>query len=64
MQGEGEYLTLMEASKVLRVSMSWLYKKAKANIVPHYRVGGLIRFTEKDLENWMNAHKIKGCQKV
>lgn len=62
--GGNGYLTIPEAAKIMRVSKTWLYKKAKAGVVPHFRVGGIIRFTKKDIDEWMNAHKCKGALKV
>lgn len=58
------YLRIPEAAKIMRVSKTWLYKKAKAGIIPHIRVGGIIRFTRKDIEIWMDAHKCKGAIKI
>jgi excisionase family DNA binding protein len=51
-------------AKRMNVSKSWIYRKAKAGIIPHVRIGRTIRFIEKDLEAWINAHKVKGCLKV
>ena len=54
------YLTLGEAAKIMRVSTAWLYRKCKAGIVPHIRIGGMIRFTRKDIDTWINSQKVKG----
>ena len=52
-------LTATEVAERLRVSMPWLYKKIKAGVIPHLKVGGVIRFRESDLNNWMDANKIE-----
>lgn len=57
-------LTLQELKKKLKTSSSWIYKKVRANIIPHYRVGGLIRFSEKEIDNWLQSHHVGGCQKI
>lgn len=61
---ETEILTIHDIAKRINVSESWIYKKAKAGIIPHVRIGGAIRFIEKDIEAWINAHKDNGCLKI
>ena len=58
------FLTISEVAKKLKVSSSWVYKKCKAGIMPHVRIGNMLRFVERDVEQWVNAHKIKGALKV
>jgi len=63
-KGDNGYLTIGEVAKRMKVSRSWVYKKAHAKIIPHVRIGAVIRFVEKDIEDWINKHKISGCLKV
>jgi excisionase family DNA binding protein len=58
------YLTVVDVAGRMKVSRSWVYKKAHAGIIPHVRIGSVIRFVEKDIETWINAHKVNGCLKV
>ena len=58
------FLTINEVSEKLNVSPSWVYKKCKARIMPHVRIGGMLRFVGKDVDAWIVAHKVKGCMKV
>ena len=58
------FLTINDVADKLSVSPSWIYKKCKAGIMPHVRIGGMLRFVEKDLDAWIAAHKVKGCLKV
>ena len=58
------FLTIGEVAERLKVSPSWIYKKCKAGIIPHVRIGGLVRFVDRDVDAWVNAHKVKGCLKV
>jgi excisionase family DNA binding protein len=51
------YLTLGEAAKILRVSRAWLYKRVKKGEIPHRRIGRMIRFHRKDIDELMDAHK-------
>jgi len=61
---ERQTLKVNDVAKKMNTSNSWVYKKAKAGIMPHVRIGGMLRFVEKDLEAWINAHKVNGCLKV
>lgn len=51
------YLTLGEAAKIMQVSPAWLYKKVKKGEIPHRRIGRMIRFHRKDIDELMDAHK-------
>jgi excisionase family DNA binding protein len=57
-------LTIKELSNKLQVSPSWIYKKARCKIIPHFRIGGTIRFSKSEIDNWLQSHHVKGCQKV
>ena len=61
---EREYLTAKEVAKNLGVSQSWVLRKAKCKIIPSIRIGGIIRFSGKDIGAWVLAHGIKGALKV
>ena len=58
------FLTIGEVAEKMKVSPSWIYKKCKAGIMPHVRIGGMLRFVDKDVEAWIVAHKVKGCMKM
>lgn len=57
-------LTIAEVAAKLQVSKSWVYKKAKAGIIPHIRIGNMVRFVGKDVEAWIAKHKVNGSLKV
>jgi excisionase family DNA binding protein len=58
------FLTIGEVAEKMKVSPSWIYKKCKAGVMPHVRIGGMLRFVGRDVESWISAHKVKGCMKV
>ncbi|RPJ08566.1 MAG: DNA-binding protein [Deltaproteobacteria bacterium] len=58
------YLTVEEVAKELNLSPSWVYRKVQAGIIPHVRIGAVVRFVRQDVERWIEAHKVKGCLKV
>jgi excisionase family DNA binding protein len=51
------YLTLGEAAKIMHVSSAWLYKRVKKGEIPHRRIGRMIRFHRKDIDELMDAKK-------
>lgn len=57
-------LTARQVAMLLQVSESWVYKKCLAGILPHVKIGGIIRILEKDLYKWMESHQTKGKLKV
>ena len=61
---ENGHLAISQAAAFLGFSEAWLYKKARAKIVPHVRLGRNYLFDKKELENWLKAHSIKGALKI
>lgn len=64
METEIQYISALGVAKKLGVSRSWVLRKVQAKIIPHIRIGGVIRFSERELETWINNHKIKGVLKI
>ena len=58
------WLKSKEVAKKLGVSTEWVLRKAKCGIAPHIRIGGVIRFSEREIEEWAKNHGIKGRLKV
>ena len=49
-------LTAREAGELLSVPPSWLLQEARANRVPHTRLGRYVRFAADDLHEWRRRH--------
>ena len=47
-----EILTVKEFARYLRVDPTTLYRLAKLGQIPHFRVGGSIRFSMKVIQKW------------
>jgi excisionase family DNA binding protein len=60
----GKLLTMGQVAERLNVSRGWLYKKIQAGIIPHFKIGGMVRFDPKDLDEWLSGHKVRGALKV
>ena len=54
-----DFLTLEEASDLLKVSKSFLYKLTSSKQIPHFKPSGkLIYFQKSDLEKWILEGRI------
>lgn len=55
------WLTIEEAARLLRVKVSWLYERTRANEVPHIKLGKYLRFDEDELRTWTRQFRRDGC---
>lgn len=53
----GPLLTAKQAAELLNVPASWLYQEARANRIPHIRLGRYVRFEEDQLRAWWQARR-------
>ena len=53
-------LTDEQLSQLLQVKPSTIYKWVHYDYVPHLKVGSLIRFKEKKVEEWLKKRERKG----
>jgi excisionase family DNA binding protein len=54
---EKEFLDIGEVAEYLNIRQSTLYTKVGAGILPHYRIGRLIRFKKADIDRWMEGQR-------
>jgi excisionase family DNA binding protein len=52
-----EFLTIDELSEYLNLKRSNLYSIVESGVLPHYRIGRLIRFKKQDIDTWMEDHR-------
>jgi len=57
----GELLTAEQASELLNVPKTWVLAEARADRIPHVRLGRYVRFEAKALEQWW-AQRRRGPQ--
>jgi len=50
------YLTAKEISKVLKISMSKLYKMTSCREIPHKKIFGSLRFDQKEIEKFLEQN--------
>jgi excisionase family DNA binding protein len=44
-----------DVARYLKVSRSWVYQKAEAGLLPHLKVGGLVRFVPERIREFALA---------
>lgn len=49
--------TVRRVASFFGVSESWLYRLVEANLIPHVRLGGNIRFHYVELVDWFNTQR-------
>lgn len=37
--------------------VSWIYSKAEAGVLPHYKIGKYIRFRPSEVRTWLEAQR-------
>lgn len=60
MPDEPEILTTKEAAAWLHVHPSTMYRLAKHNKIPAFKVGSDYRFDRRQLEEWTRARTVSG----
>ena len=57
----GDILTLKQVAEYLKCHTSTMYRLVKNGGVPHFRLGGDIRFQKSTIDNWIkNNTSVKG----
>ena len=51
------FFTVKELSKYLMVKPSTLYAWASRGIIPHYKVYGLLRFKQDEIDAWITSFR-------
>jgi excisionase family DNA binding protein len=51
-------LCISELAQVLQCSHKLLYQLSAQCRIPHYRIGGLIRFSPKEIADWLRTKRI------
>ncbi len=64
-QQQDKVFTLLEATKYLDVSRSYLYKLTCYNKIPHYKPQGKrIYFSKNELDTWLMTNPVRTEQEI
>ena len=50
-----EYLTVYETAEFLKVRFSFFYKKEIQSVIPHIKIGKLLRYKKSDLIKYLES---------
>jgi len=53
-------LDKIQTAELLNISLRTLDNKLKAGVIPHVRLGKLVRFIPSDIEKYIQGHRIGG----
>lgn len=59
-----ELLSPKELARILRISPVTAYKWAERGIIPHYKLGGVVRFARDDVLDFLQKRKKIGQKMV
>ncbi len=51
------WLTVKEAGVFLNIKEKTIYYFVNHGLIPHYRIGKMVRFSKDELENWMRSKR-------
>ena len=52
-------LTIDELAEVLSVKKSTIYQWVHLGLIPHIKVGRLLRFREEDIQKWLISRQVE-----
>jgi excisionase family DNA binding protein len=52
-----DFMIINEVSGYLQLKVSTVYKLVEEKKIPHYRIGGQIRFKKSDIDQWMERQR-------
>ena len=52
-------LTIDELAEVLTVKKSTIYQWVHLGLIPHMKVGRLLRFREEDIQKWLISKQVE-----
>jgi excisionase family DNA binding protein len=51
------WITVKEAAEFLSIKEKTIYYLVTQGLIPHYRIGKMVRFSKEELETWMKSKK-------
>lgn len=61
-KGTPALLSVTDLSELLGVPPSWVYRRTARGhpeSLPHYKLGGLLRFKREEIEEWVEQHRVE-----
>ena len=58
MSNEEQLWDAAEVAEYMKCSRSWIYARAEAGLLPHVRIGSLIRFEPETLKEFLRRERL------
>jgi excisionase family DNA binding protein len=55
-----QHYTVDEVADRIQLSVNYIYRLARTGKIPCTRIGRHVRFSERDLEVWLDSHRVGG----
>jgi excisionase family DNA binding protein len=56
------WITVKEAAGFLSIKEKTIYYLVHQGLIPHYRIGKMVRFNKDELESWMRSKKAESLK--
>jgi excisionase family DNA binding protein len=57
-QGQDTIFDVSGLAEYLKVSKKWIYERTQFKEIPHYKIGGQLRFRKKDIDKWLISYNV------
>ena len=54
---DSDFLNIQDLSQLLRIKPSTLYSMVEKKMIPHYKVGRMVRFKRCEIDQWMEGNR-------
>jgi excisionase family DNA binding protein len=54
---DSDFLNIQDLSQLLRIKPSTLYSMVEKKMIPHYKVGRMVRFKRSEIDQWMEGNR-------
>ena len=54
---DSDFLDIQDLSQLLRIKPSTLYSMVEKKMIPHYKVGRMVRFKRSEIDQWMEGNR-------
>jgi excisionase family DNA binding protein len=51
-------MTIRETSNYINIKEKTIYAKVEAKQIPHFKIGGLIRFKKDEIDQWIEEQRV------
>ena len=57
-----DLMKIDDMAKLLKMSPTTIYRECRKKQIPHFKIGGAIRFDPDEIRDWLEDQKVKPVQ--